>query len=295
MRKKSTSLIEAIDNLAKETSKIAQTGEHLSREIDEKSASIIKEIITNSRGFVGELDKKNTSIMQEIHRKNTSVIEEIAENNRALISSIDNLSEHIHALAGSIKLPNLSIGPYEEVLIFNVEGHVHLHVPSRPPWYFHIIGVLTDIYGKEQSGSEFEMVFPFNPRQAPEVILTWPDRQGGPFDRPQLDSAHTDRLGFSKTNFVFSDGGSIATVGSSVPKLTPLPDGAAQLWVASVGVITDGTGKYEGVRGLGSYNGSSFYETSPSFENPPSGLQQLIDGFRVKVEVCFKLYPQTEA
>ena len=175
-------------------------------------------------------------------------------------------------------------------MIFNVDGHVKLHIQGPPDdWYFQITGFLTDVNHRVGKNTKFETVFPFDPTIAPGIIATWPPQQGCPFDGPPVDGAHTERLGFSKTNFVFSDDDSIVTVGPSIPKLALLQDSAAQLTVASVGVITDGTGKYEGGRGLGAFNGRAFFEQAPSFVDPPSGLQQLIDGFPLKVAVSIQV------
>jgi hypothetical protein len=224
--------------------------------------------------------------------RSSSVTGAINHSSDSVVAAINNVAESIQSLVGDIYSPELSVGPYEEVLIFNVDGRVKLHVSLHRLWYFHITGALTNVHGKQERDSFFETVFPFDPREAPDIILRWPERQGGPFDIPPVDGAHTDKLGFSKTNFVFSDGSSIATVGPSIPKLALTRNGSSQLWVASVGVITDGTGKYAGARGLGAFNGSSFYDVSPGFEDPPSGLQQLIDGFQVKVTINLKVILQ---
>jgi hypothetical protein len=77
------------------------------------------------------------------------------------------------------------------------------------------------------------------------------------------------------------------TTGPSVPKIVKLKGGGAQLWVASVGVIAQGTGKYEDARGLSSYVGSAHFPHWPA--TPPQQLQLLAAGFPAVIAAYFKL------
>ena len=211
-------------------------------------------------------------------------------------AALDRIAEAIRTQDGGngnstisgIEFPGLAIGPYEEVLIFEVAGHVVLHEVESPDAdaYFHIKGKLHDLTGRDVKGGQFETVFPFKFDLAPQ-ILSWPPEQGGPFDRPPVDGKLTDGYGFSKSNFVFADG-SLVTVGPSIPKFTALEGGAGQLWVTSVGVTTDGTGRFSNLRGMGAFNGSGYYPKAPDFSTR-AGRKQLRDGFPVKVSINIKL------
>jgi hypothetical protein len=231
----------------------------------------------------------------------------MAKKNDTMIGALNRIADELElkksAKNGSTRLsgieyPNLTIGPYEEVLIFDVVGHVVLHEEpasrSKPrqtsaPGYdafWHITGKLIDVAGSLVEGGEFETVFPFRFDLAPQ-ILTWPPQQGGPFNAPPVDGKLTDGYGFSKTNFIFPNG-SIVTVGPSIPKFVNFKNGGAQLWVTSVGVTTDGTGQFAGVRGMGAFNGSAYFAQAPDFSTE-AGRKPLRDGFPVKVSINLKL------
>jgi hypothetical protein len=214
---------------------------------------------------------------------------------KSITEALDRITNKLESFSttGALSFPALKSGDIEEVLLFSVRGRVRLHVQEPPhSWFFHIIGPLTDINDREVEGSQFETVFPFDPQRISLHVGIFP-QAGPPFDRPPVDGNHTSTDtgsgGFSKTNFVFPDQSSIVTVGPSIPKLTTLRGGAGQLWVASVAVIEGGTGKYQGARGQGAFNGSAYYTKAPDFSNPPDGIQELIDGFPVKVFINFKL------
>jgi hypothetical protein len=220
---------------------------------------------------------------------------EMARMSGSIIEALDRIANKLETFptTGVLSFPDLKIGEIEEVLLFSVRGHVRLHLQDPPnPWFFHITGALTDISDNEVEGSKFETVFPFDPQVIPPNVGRFPEA-GPPFDKPPVDgrytSTDTGSGGFSKTNFVFPDQSSIVTVGPSIPKLATLQGGAGQLWVASVGVIAGGDRKYRGARGLGAFNGSAYYKTAPDFTKIPQGIQELIDGFPVKVFINFKL------
>ena len=77
------------------------------------------------------------------------------------------------------------------------------------------------------------------------------------------------------------------TVGPSLPKIVLLKNGGAQFWVGSIGVIAQGTGKYEGVRGMSVYLGSAYLEHWPkTFDEQ---VKLLTKGFKALVSTYFKL------
>jgi hypothetical protein len=214
----------------------------------------------------------------------------MSERSRSLVEAVDRLRESKtpEGKAG-IEFPRLAIGPYEEVFVFEVAGHVVLYEVSGPDWdaYFHINGTLLNLSGTTVDGGTFETVFPLKFSLAPQ-ILTWPPIQGAPFVAPPVNGALTDGYGFSKSNFVLGEQGTIVTVGPSIGKFTKTKGGGAQLWVTSVGVTTYGSGRFAGVRGMGAFNGSGYYASAPDLSTS-EGRKQLRDGFAVKVSINLKV------
>lgn len=190
-----------------------------------------------------------------------------------------------------IEYPALAIGAPtdEEVYIFEVQGRVVLHEQKGASWdaFFHINGKLTDLTDTAVEGGRFETVFPLKFALAPQ-ILTWPATQGGPFNTPPVNGTDTDGYGFSKTNFTFGDQSTLVTVGPSIAKFTKTKGGGGQLWVTSVGVTTDGTGRFARARGMGAFNGSAFYQKAFDFSTY-DGRKQLRDGFAVQVSINLKV------
>lgn len=213
-------------------------------------------------------------------------------NGGTVVGALERIAEGIGGKEGDtspIVFPSLAIGPVEEVLIFEVVGHVVLVEQKGKDWdaFWHITGNLIDLTGMVLNGGQFETVFPFKFELA-QYIPVWPARQGGPFDVPPVNGANTADFGFSKTNFIFPGGDSLVTVGPSIPKIVLLKGGAAQFWVTSVGVTTDGTGRFAGARGMGAFNGSAYFAKAPDFSTE-KGRKPLREGFPVKVSINIKL------
>lgn len=186
-----------------------------------------------------------------------------------------------------IELPRLAIGPNEEVLIWEVLASAQLFIESETDAYWHVWGRTSDIQREVIDGSFFDTVFPFELATIPG-ISAWPRPQGGPFNRPPVDSRDTTAPGYSKTQFTFADGSTLVTVGPSIPKLALTKNGTGQLWVTSVGVMTEGTGRFAGALAMAALNGSSFMDPWPDFENP-AGRKVLEDGFQVNVSINLKV------
>src|ERR1051325_5056925 len=119
------------------------------------------------------------------------------DKSNTVTAGLDRIAEALrtHRDGGAIGIgfPNLEIGPYEEVLIFEVDGHVVLHEKKTADAdaYFHIHGKLHDLHGNDVEKGEFETVFPFKFDLGPQ-ILTWPPPQGKPFNRPHVNGELTD-------------------------------------------------------------------------------------------------------
>ncbi len=209
----------------------------------------------------------------------------MAERSKTLIEAVDRVREAIAASSGvNIHYPEIANGPVEQVLAFNNDEHIALKgLPDNP--YFSSHGVLTDLHHNVVPDSKVETTFPVDPAGIGDAFK-WPPKQPAPFDRPPLNNENTTGHGYSKQAYFFADG-SLVTVGPSLPKIAPLKGGGVQFWVASIGVITQGTGIYEGARGTSVYIGSAYLETWPdTFEEQ---AQVLAAGFKALVGTYFKL------
>jgi hypothetical protein len=196
----------------------------------------------------------------------------MSEKHESLVDALDGIRDAIglasHAASCDIFYPQIANGPYEQVLAFNNNEHISLQGVADGKPHFSSHGQLTDLKHRVLAGSRVETTFPVDPTKLPDTKL-WPSAQPGPpWDAPPLDPTNTGEwsltgnplfTGYSKQAYFF-DGGvnSLVTVGPSNPKIVRLKDGGAQFWVGSIGVIAQGTGKYEGVRGMSVYLGSGY-------------------------------------
>ena len=185
-----------------------------------------------------------------------------------------------------IEYPHLAIGPVEHVLAFKINEHHTLRDTDTPTPYFSNQGYFSDLQGRVLQGSSCRTSLRVEASKIGETYK-WPPEQPAPFDQPPSKFENTDPLGHSKQAYFFDDGSSLVTTGPSVPKLLKLKGGGAQLWVASVGVIAQGTGKYEGARGLSSYVGSAHFPKWPA--TPEEQFKHLAAGFEAVIAAYFKL------
>lgn len=190
--------------------------------------------------------------------------------------------------------PQLTSGPVERVLAFNNDEEIRLHNldgkedPKLGP-FFSSHGVLTDVWSQVIPGSRVETTFPVDPSII-EGGNTQPDPQKKPFDRPPVDEKNTTGNGYSKQAYYFEDG-YFVTVGPSLPKIVRLANGGAQFWVGSIGVITQGTGVFEGARGVTTYVGSAYLEKWPEkFEDQ---AKILVKGFKARIGTFVKFVPSS--
>jgi hypothetical protein len=226
----------------------------------------------------------------------------MAAKGRTIIAALDEIRDAIilNSSSGGIGLPQLANGP-EKVLGFNVRTTITL-IPAAPPIpsYFSTQGEIANLNGKVLKGSRAEASLPTDPAGLPQVFK-WPNPQTGPFAKipPDVDStsvtnsASTPRNrntpGYSKQEYFFGDedGSSLVTVGPSLAKVTLLKDGGAEFCSAGIGAISQGTGKYLGAKGMGTFNGSAFFETWP--KKPADVLALLEKGFKAQVATYFKV------
>lgn len=213
----------------------------------------------------------------------------MASQSATLVEALDRIRyslEHDVPHDVIIEQPQLTIGPHEHVLAFKINEHHFLKDADTVTPHFSNQGYFSDLHGRVLVGSSCRTGLKINISNLPETEK-WPPPQPEPFDDGISEPDHTDPLGHSKQAYFFPDGSSLVTTGPSVPKIVKLKGGGAQLWVASVGVIAQGTGKYEGVRGLSSYVGSAHFPNWPA--TPPEQLQLLAAGFPAVIAAYFKL------
>jgi len=191
---------------------------------------------------------------------------------------------------GNYKYQEIANGSFEHVLAFNNDETIRL-VTDSGPLHFSSEGTLTDLLHNEIPGSAVETPFPVREEDFPATIL-WPPEQQPPWTGPPLD--HTDpagrnvtEVGYSKQAYFFNNRrDALITVGPSLPKIAKLSGGRAQFWVGSIGVISQGTGEFKGVRGESVYIGSAFLPKWP--DNPKEQIEILRKGFKARIGTYFK-------
>lgn len=194
--------------------------------------------------------------------------------------------EH-HVSQGDVfEYPHLTAGPTEHILAFSIEEHHTLRDVDTPKPYFSNQGYFADLNARVLPGSRCATSLQVDATKV-ETLYKWPPAQPSPFDRPPSVFENTDPLGHSKQAYFFNDKDSLVTTGPSVPKVQLIKGGGAQLWVASVGVIAQGTGKFEGARGLSSYVGSANFPHWPAA--PEEQFKLLAAGFKARITAFFKL------
>jgi len=218
-----------------------------------------------------------------------------------VVGALERIGNILGAFSGSAQtdFPNLAIGPVEHVLVFNSNDRITLTTTSKTKGYFHSTGqgVTTDLWGRIVAGAHVESSLPVDLTELGESTL-WPPPQPLPFNKPPVDNTNTTQIGYAKNKITFSDG-SIGTVGPSLAKILRLKGGKgdygpAQFWETSVLAICQGTGKYEGARGMLVFAGSAYFEEWPWGVKDPVKQGELIikllsAGFDAKLVRCFKL------
>ena len=186
---------------------------------------------------------------------------------------------HTSGGAGSLEYRQLPIHSVEQVLLFGSEDLVTLRdvgVEGKTPYF---------VSGKKLAGSQILAALPVDLATLGETFK-WPPVQSEPFGELPVDATNV-AVGFARNSFEFGDGNSIVSVGAAVPKFLQLKGGAAMFWVTSCQLITQGTGRYAGARGIQSFSGSSYFSYWPASPEGQVGL--LAKGFRAKIFRCIKV------
>lgn len=213
------------------------------------------------------------------------------EQSSNVISALDRIGNIIASCSDSggsphIEYPYLADGPVEHFLAFSIREHHTLKDANTPHPYFSNQGYFTDLQGRVLPGSRCETSLAIDISKIGETY-EWPPQQPSPFNKPPSIFDHTDPLGHSKQAYFFGDGSSLVTTGPSVPKVVPLKSGGAQFWVSSVGILAQGTGKYEGARGTSVYTGCAHFPIWP--DTVEGQLKILAAGFEAMISAYFRL------
>jgi hypothetical protein len=189
---------------------------------------------------------------------------------------------------GIIEYPCIRQGK-ETVFAFTSDEVITLKGPKENP-YFSTHGTLTDFEHRIIDGCWSQLSFPIRGLDL-RSLYVWPPEQPGPFDKPeQNDPEVTSTKVYSKQAYFFDDGeSSLVTVGPSLPKVVRLKEGGAQFYVSSIGVISQGTGKYKGAEGISSYCGSAHFDNWPADEEKL--FERLRESFKAMVSAYFKFVP----
>jgi len=112
-------------------------------------------------------------------------------------------------------------------------------------------------------------------------VFERPDPPDPPFNKPAGPMIRVTPLSYSKGLRTFPDGSTITAIGPANLHVVYYVDGAAQFWVTSNLVITNGTGRYEGAQGVKIVGGSTWVE-------PGKDLRGLGD-FSVKTVEVYRI------
>jgi hypothetical protein len=209
----------------------------------------------------------------------------------SLVDALDGVRDAVLSIGGDgvIEYPLIAF-PSEHVLAFNNNEFSFLKGIAEGQPYFTSNGEITDLHHHLLPGSKVQSTFPVDLDKFLSVF-TWPNKQPEPFNLPtghSVDTTNAVPAASSKQAYFFGDGSYLVTVGPSIPKIAPTKDGGAQFWVSSIGVISQGVGKYEGAKGMSVYTGSAYLKDFP-LDDQAGQISFLQEGFSILVGTYFKL------
>lgn len=221
----------------------------------------------------------------------------MASGSTSVIAALDRLAGKVGSVSSDCRLshPEYATSPYEEVLVFNSPVTIKL-VTVNGKQYFTSDGKILDLRGNEGGSVNTSLQTSVTPATA-AFLLTFP-----PVQQPVSNSLDVDTGSgslpagqippgsYTKQFYDFGDGNTLAMEGPAFPKLTFLEGGSsAQFWVGFVGAISQGTGKYEGAKGMGGFDGSAYFKNFP----PPSKFDAIVavlsQGFPASVGAYIKI------
>jgi hypothetical protein len=254
----------------------------------------IGEILHGIRKDISELlgggSTDNTS--QKIAEALEGIRKELSTANAGqdIVKALDGIRQELKSKGeeGDFEYPDIGNGPNELVLAFNNDEFIKLLGPDYEP-YFSSHGPLTDLHGNVLPGTRVATTFPVDPSKFGETG-TWPPPQVEPFDEPPTDNRNTTGHGYSKQAYYFNnDKDWFVTIGPSLPKIVRTKDGGAQFWVGSIGVISQGHGRFAGARGVTTYVGSAYLKDWPPDNDFQGQIKILREGFRALIGTFVKV------
>lgn len=114
-----------------------------------------------------------------------------------------------------------------------------------------------------------------------EQMFSAPPDPKPPFDEPAPPVDEVGVLSYTKGIWQFADGSTIVAEGPAQLRVIFYVDGASQLWVSGEQIITDGTGRFQGARGVKTVGGSSWVPPGQDPNQPGSFMVRTVEVFRV--------------
>lgn len=111
----------------------------------------------------------------------------------------------------------------------------------------------------------------WEPQVGIEELTITPPPPRPPLDRPEGPVPGLPPRAFTKAIWTFGDGSSVTAVGPAELYLVPFNDDSYIFLVSVAAIMTGGTGKYEGARGIKTALGSTFVPKGSNLLNPPDG------------------------
>lgn len=132
----------------------------------------------------------------------------------------------------------------EEVLVSYTRGEGRFSQDQR---YIALRNTIHSIDGREDGLHEgvWQALF-----ASPQELLARPAPPTGPMDRPVGPVEKVPVTANTIAKWTFGDGSAISSVGPAASHLIPLSDGSFLFLVITAQVVTEGTGRYQGARGL---------------------------------------------
>jgi hypothetical protein len=124
----------------------------------------------------------------------------------------------------------------------------------------------------------------WHPLITPDQMKAFPLPPQGPFDKPQGPVDPIEISTFTKAIWTFGDGSSVTARGPANLRLVDFKDGSAIFLVSVAAIITNGTGRFEGCRGVKTALGSTFVPKGVDLFNFPPDQQfgaYTVETFRI--------------
>jgi hypothetical protein len=185
----------------------------------------------------------------------------------SLLGMSDSLGGFLHGMQSA---------PQEEVLLRYTKGTGRFSPDKR----FISLSMFQYKFSGEQDGHHegvWEALF-----SDPRELLNRPPEPTGAINLPQGPVPEVKLIAETKGIWVFGDDSSVTAAGPALSHLMPLKDGRFLFTVTTCQIITNGTGRYQGARGLKTSLGSTL--ASPDLFDPTKNVPfeaTTVDTFRI--------------